>query len=112
MTVELDVFSGRPNPRWELDEDSAESLRLLISGLPPATGVPQEPSGLGYRGFVFTTADGPARAYGGYIITPGAVLADPSSRIERFLLDRLPPELEKLRRRVPLVDGGVDEGAS
>jgi|SRR5262245_5774353 len=105
MIVELDVFSGRPNPRWELDGDSAESLRRLIGGLPPTADAPPEPPGLGYRGFVFATERGPTRAYTGYVITPGAVLADPSFSVEHFLLDHLPPALEELRRRVPLDAG-------
>ncbi len=55
MTVELDVFSGRPNPRWELTEQERQRVEKLLSGPPeeadPGTGAK---AGLGYRGFVLT----------------------------------------------------------
>jgi hypothetical protein len=63
---------------------------------------------IGYRGFVFADDGHQARAYRGYVIRPDVVLADPSSSVERFLLDQLPPELENLRRRVALQGDGVD----
>jgi hypothetical protein len=100
LLIELDVFSGRPNPRWELDEPSAEALRQLVRRLAAATDRPPEPPGLGYRGFVITDATGRSRAYKGYVIKSEVVLADPSSSVERFLLDRLPAEFQELRRRV------------
>jgi hypothetical protein len=52
--VELDVFSGRPNPHWTTAADQIAPLlpgadvRLLTS--------PAEPPGLGYRGFLLTIA--------------------------------------------------------
>jgi hypothetical protein len=102
LLVELDVFSGRPNPRWELDEPSAKVLRQLLSRLAITADSPPEPAGLGYRGFVFPDDTGRTRAYKGYVIRPDVVLADPSFTVERFLLDRLPTELQELGRRVAL----------
>ena len=102
MLVELDIFSGRPNPRWKLDEPSAEALRQLVVRLAATAESPPEPPGLGYRGFVFEDATGQSRAYKGFVIRSDLVQADPSSSIERFLLDGLPAELQELRRRVAL----------
>jgi hypothetical protein len=102
MRVELDVFSGRPNPRWELDEDSAVALRCLLSRLSVSTDTPPKEPGLGYRGFVFAGETGRQRAYKGYVIRSDTVFADPSSSIERFLSDRLPTELRDLRSRIAL----------
>ncbi len=102
MRVELDVFSGRPNPRWELDEDSAAALRRLLSRLSVSTDTPPRQPGLGYRGFVFDSEMDHGRAYKGYVIKSDAVFADPSSSIERFLRDRLPTELHDLRSRITL----------
>lgn len=102
MRIELDVFSGRPNPRWELDEDSAAALRRLLSRLAVTTDTPPEPPGLGYRGFVFDGDAGPERAYGGFVISSNAVLIDPSFGVERFLRDRLPTEFRDLRSRIAL----------
>jgi hypothetical protein len=50
-TVELDAFSGRPNPRWELSVEEARDLSQRISGLEPARGASLPDVGLGYRGF-------------------------------------------------------------
>jgi hypothetical protein len=100
LLVELDVFSGKPNPRWELDKASSDALRQLVAGLAPAGERPPEPPGLGYRGFVFTHATEPARAYKRHVIGSGVVLADPSSSVERFLLDHLPEEFQHLGPRV------------
>ena len=108
MLVELDAFSGRPNPRWELDDESAATLRRLMSRLSVATETPPEPPGLGYRGFVFACDAGRTRAYKGYVIRPDIVLADPSSSVERFLLDHLPRELQNLGPRVALAVDGVE----
>jgi hypothetical protein len=71
VEVELDVFSGRPNPRWMMRSE-------LVPGLSRITAQPQlvaanEPPGLGYRGFIIRNLTGdtqiPAmiRVYGGVI---------------------------------------------
>ena len=100
MLVELNVFSGKPNPCWQLDERSAQELRHLHSLLTVATGGASEPPALGYRGFSYTDATETCHAFRGIVRTPRAVLADESFSIERFLLDRLPPEFAALRERV------------
>lgn len=50
MQVQIDLFSGQPNPSWDLTE--AEVLELLdrIDSLPARTAVGERPDGLGYRG--------------------------------------------------------------
>ena len=51
LKVELDIFSGRPNPQWDLTETEEAELLLKLRALPIATGrctIPQ----LGYRGFL------------------------------------------------------------
>lgn len=50
MTVELDVFSGRPNPKWTLTEGEAVQVEERLRDLPQASEAKQP--GLGYRGFV------------------------------------------------------------
>ncbi len=100
MLVELDVFSGRPNPRWELDEQSSKGLRQLEARLTPARSAPAEPPGLGYRGFAYSDASSPVRAYRGYLRTSRGVLADPTFSVEKYLLDQLPAEYAELRSMV------------
>ena len=107
MLVELDVFSGRPNPRWELDEAASREVRRRASTLVPATVPAPEPPGLGYRGFVYADPEGPARIYRGYLRLAGRVLADPALGIEQLLLGHLPPELATLRPMVARELGGT-----
>src|SRR5262245_12000975 len=98
MKVELDAFSGRPNPQWRLTESEGAALARLIADLEPAaTGSPSDPPGLGYRGFRLEGATGEIRVYQGFVRSPGRVLADGNRRVEGFLLDHLPEALNDLR---------------
>jgi hypothetical protein len=51
MQVEVDVFSGRPNPAWNLSDQEASQFQAKFKSL--ATSESQKPlyDGLGYRGF-------------------------------------------------------------
>ena len=86
MLVELDAFSGRPNPRWRLSDSEAAELVRLIAGLAPAPGgsSPHLP-GLGYRGFQLEGAAGAYRVYG-ELVQPASsvVLADPDRHARGF----------------------------
>lgn len=52
MIVEIDIFSGRPNPRWELSPEQTLEFQQKISALHRQT--PSSPAfdGLGYRGLI------------------------------------------------------------
>jgi hypothetical protein len=50
VTLELDIYSGRPNPRWDLTEAETAHLHELLRNL-PQSGEAVELK-LGYRGFV------------------------------------------------------------
>jgi hypothetical protein len=99
MLVELDAFSGRPNPSWRLSDTEAAEFARLIAGLAPASGgsSPHLP-GLGYRGFQLESAAGAYRVYG-ELVQPASsvVLADPDRHVERFLVAHLPAALHDLR---------------
>lgn len=98
--VELDIFSGRPNPRWELSLPDVRSLRSLQRFLRPASSAPFEPPGLGYRGFGYELDGSVWQAYRGFVIGKGLVLAVPGSRIERLLLASTPAEFGELVARI------------
>lgn len=49
--VEIDVFSGRPNPRWKLSRSEVIELQNRIKALRQPTAAPPVPA-LGFRGFV------------------------------------------------------------
>ena len=51
MKIELDMFSGRPNPAWEPSAGEQAEITARLLNLPPSPPV-MEPDGLGYRGFV------------------------------------------------------------
>ncbi|HKP36400.1 MAG TPA: hypothetical protein VJT71_06040, partial [Pyrinomonadaceae bacterium] len=62
--VELDVFSGRPNPRWSLTSEEAEDLLARISRLVSYSGRRELPPALGYRGFnVYSATTGAPRPW-------------------------------------------------
>ena len=54
MRVELDVFSGRPNPSWELTGKQPTEFLTLLGSLEPVGSAPTASEGLGYRGFLVT----------------------------------------------------------
>lgn len=96
MQIELDVFSGRPNPRWEMSGTQAEFLRRLrslkVSPAGASTG-----DGLGYRGFVVRPNGGPVDGFdevrlykGSAVVRQGdrsETFSDPERSLERWLLD-------------------------
>ena len=85
MHIEIDVFSGRPNPTFEIGAKESSELQRLLTGLPQVPTNPPEP-GLGYRGFIirFDRAEvpgmlSPIRVYGGYVVVEG----DPNRPVYR-----------------------------
>lgn len=54
LLVELDIFSGRPNPTWRLSPGEAGELLEKLRALGPGS---RPRMGLGYRGFVIHRAD-------------------------------------------------------
>ncbi|MBS1806705.1 MAG: hypothetical protein JST84_00770 [Acidobacteria bacterium] len=57
VRVELDVYSGQPNPSWELAASDVAAVASRLTGLPRLTSSPAEP-GLGYRGVVLLNPQG------------------------------------------------------
>lgn len=100
VVIELDVFSGRPNPRWELDERSVRRLVDIHRQLTAIVRPSAEPPGLGYRGFRYVVDDVAWRAWNATVLGGGLALADPDRSVERLLLDRLPAEYDELRARL------------
>ena len=76
VTVEVLIFSGRPNPTWQLQDTKRwETLKAKLKDLPEAfQEAPVEWSRLGFRGFVIREGaalgfPGPIRVYQGVIKT-------------------------------------------
>ena len=100
MLVELDIFSGRPNPVWRLDDRAAGEVRRRLAALSPSPARAADPPGLGYRGFTCTDAADTWRAFHGIVSSRKVALADPGKTIERFLLEHLPVEYLTLRPKI------------
>lgn len=53
ISVSLEIFSGRPNPAWQLTADECTQVTRLLETL-PETSVTENIGGLGYSGFLLT----------------------------------------------------------
>ena len=55
--VELDLFSGMPNPVWSLTNGAADSFLKRLAAL-PLTSTRELSGNLGYRGFIVQCTEG------------------------------------------------------
>lgn len=104
MRVELDIFSGRPNPAWPLDAKQARALLLLLRDPPSPPPEPRGGEGLGYRGLLVTTQPDQDAVEGSLTIRDGWVVLtgpqgswgyrDDDRTIERWLLETGRPWLD------------------
>lgn len=94
VEVELDIFSGRPNPAWRLSQTEVAGFLGRLAAL--AEAAPNEPEmPLGYRGFVVRLMQGrdasDLRVRNGIVrlARAGRVVwyGDPGRAMERSLLE-------------------------
>ncbi len=72
-TASADLFSGRPNPTWEVPAALAHELVEMWSELAPTASAPSKPAVLGYRGCALRSPDGRVwRAEGSLVSAAGA----------------------------------------
>lgn len=97
MQVEVDVYSGRPNPRWDLSPHQAEEFRRLIGALPGSESGGAPADNLGYRGLIVRGGEPGAAGDEEFVIGGGMVwargsrggarqLADANRAVERWVL--------------------------
>lgn len=99
--VELDVFSGRPNPTWTLTDVDDAALRQRLRALPAAAPATLH-SDLGYRGLIVHLQEADAsrvvRIQRGHVRTEGPApapdRADAGRALERWLLETGRGDLE------------------
>ena len=99
--VELDIFSGMPNPTWVLTDAEAESFMRQVSAL---RQIPTKTlsSNLGYRGFIVHTTRGSDKQLiyvqsGIALILEGekkTSATDEGRKLERWLLNSGKPHLK------------------
>jgi len=101
--VELDIFSGRPNPTWKLSAVDTVTLMDMIEVLPSTSPV-DLPNPLGYRGFLVSLnapesgSTGTIRAFQGvveYRTAETKYYADPGRQIEHWLLATAKTHIEE-----------------
>ena len=101
VVVELDIFSGMPNPTWVLtDAEAAKFLRQLDAQ--PRASAREEAGNLGYRGFIVEVTQGAAhrkiRVQKGTVHSStggtSAYTRDEGREMERWLLETGNPHLE------------------
>jgi hypothetical protein len=100
VLIEVDIFSGVPNPAWVLNATDSLKLHRLQDSLEASSEEPPTLPGLGYRGFCYGETPRRFRAYRGYIQSAGVLLLDPELSIERFLRDKLPAQFAHLRTKL------------
>jgi hypothetical protein len=91
-SVELDVFSGQPNPTWNLSESECAEVQQRINQLPESKSeLLLSLPALGYRGLIINYdnqqgASVPIRIYRGIVQTKQLQLLDPGRKLEKWLL--------------------------
>src|SRR5688500_11138479 len=63
MRVILDVFSGRKNPSWRLDEKNARELVERVKSFPPYSEALSAHSQLGLRNVILELEPGESQGY-------------------------------------------------
>ena len=96
MRVEADVFSGVPNPCWDLTESEIRRLVGMLQNLPEKETRVLETVGLGYRGYYVSGAKAMDRPFSKLHVYRGTIevtypdtiiqLSDKDRKIEYWLL--------------------------
>lgn len=96
MHVELDVFSGRPNPQWELTPQEAVEFLNLFRALLEHKVEGRIREGLGYRGFIVVEKEKSIEGYDEILICNELAVArrgresrqfaDKDRKLEQWLL--------------------------
>ena len=100
VTITLQVFSGRPNPSWQLTAQDAESLLQMLDQARRSGARRQSCSApdLGYRGLTVRVAAGADikdwRVFDGCLQQDNKHLEDGGRRIEAFVLRTMPNPLK------------------
>lgn len=102
--VHLNLYSGRPGPKWHLDEEQTQELVRRLRSC-EALGEEAGRQRLGYSGFmVLADPDsglpGLIEIFRGLIASPEGTLLDRDRELERWLLETagtaLSPEIQEL----------------
>jgi hypothetical protein len=103
VEVVINIFSGRPNPRWKLTVEESEKLLEELESLQAMKEYPQTPEGLGYQGITVRNKES-AMTYDEITAVSGVVIAqegitsryfsDRDQKLELWLLETGKDKLE------------------
>jgi hypothetical protein len=94
VDVELDIFSGRPNPHWSLSPDQQEQWLAQLRTASVAQDEVPILDGLGYRGFLVINGQEEVRVFKGRVFGFDLrQLLDSNRSIERWLFETGRPSL-------------------
>lgn len=110
--IEVDIFSGRPNPRMEIESAVVEDISRQVTELQSIdpTAVPEH---MGYRGLlVILNGETVMRLYDGLVfVNQGDALAyysDPGRNLEMNLLKQIQSELDPALFD-EIINGGIKQ---
>lgn len=109
--VTMNIYSGRPDPKWTLSQADLATLLTRLDALPEARGeAPASHAALGYRGLSVTFSGGAAAEFGAGRITldGGASLVDDKRALERWLVETGRAQIDG--RAVETALGRIDKG--
>ncbi|MEO8554609.1 MAG: class I SAM-dependent methyltransferase [Kofleriaceae bacterium] len=105
--VTIQIYSGRPDPSWDLDPVAERELVRRVGALAPAAAAPAPAPGLGYRGFAVVSGDLELQVCGDRVSMAGRALADPTASVEAWLLATSPLDRELRAQILPRRDVGA-----
>ena len=111
VTVEVDVFSGRPNPAWTMSPSDARATVRMLNQLPGgAPGVVEDR--LGYRGTIIRTKNAEWRLFRGRAFEVGKRVwrLDVDRRMERVALTSGKSFLDMATYKMVLEEAGFGPG--
>lgn len=115
MQVDVDLFSGRPNPNWALDAAGASEVLALVDALPACPCGPP-PEALGFRGFVLTVPGTGERviSYRGTVWRLGPAgtkcFQDSDRKLDRLLMSWSESQLDSSDYQLLAQEVGFDHG--
>ena len=97
--IEVDMFSGRPNPGLELRGSEARQLKQLLELKRQPLNESTNNDQLGFRGFVIHSESPNHETYrvrGEIIEMGGKTFRDPAKQTQRYIVSILPKDLKAM----------------
>jgi hypothetical protein len=113
LKIEVDMFSGRPNPGLELRGSRALRLRQLLEQKRLPLNDVEAVDQLGFRGFIIKPESAGRKAYrvkGEVVQIGGRAFLDPNKDTQNYILSILPQGLKAMLRPLLDVDRGSRQG--